>query len=431
MRLLKCLKNDMYLELLCFFFFVLAFTLNNPLDTFNGFYKIFTSSSILLTDYVFVGGIGAAFLNVAINLLFNIILIKILKIEVSGPIFAGMMMIVGFSFFGKNIFNGLPIYLGVWLFSKMKKKPFQNYIITLLFSSGLSPIVSYSIFGFGLPYYFSIPLGIIVGIIVGILIPQFAAHTISFHQGYNLYNTGFALGIISCVFYGIFLLCGLNVEAVKEYDSTNYWVFYYILGVFILGCVIQANILDHNVWKKYYSLLKSSGRLITDYIKDYGKEVVWINYAINGIFLFSLLLIFQIPINGIIFGSIIAVLGCSGFGLHIKNYLPVFVGTVLAFVVRMAVRGSFYIDMNFDLSIIVAIIFATGLAPICGKYGIFYGVLVGFIHIAVIPLMINLQGGFDLYNNGLSCGFEAAIIQVMAENVFGKERRHAKRSKNL
>ena len=34
--------------------------------------------------------------------LFNIILIKILKIEVSGPIFAGMMMIVGFSFFGKN-----------------------------------------------------------------------------------------------------------------------------------------------------------------------------------------------------------------------------------------------------------------------------------------------------------------------------------------
>ena len=168
MRLLKCLKNDMYLELLCFFFFVLAFTLNNPLDTFNGFYKIFTSPSILLTDYVFVGGIGAAFLNVAINLLFNIILIKILKIEVSGPIFAGMMMIVGFSFFGKNIFNGLPIYLGVWLFSKMKKKPFQNYIITLLFSSGLSPIVSYSIFGFGLPYYFSIPLGIIVGIIVGI-----------------------------------------------------------------------------------------------------------------------------------------------------------------------------------------------------------------------------------------------------------------------
>ena len=136
MRLLKCLKNDMYLELLCFFFFVLAFTLNNPLDTFNGFYKIFTSSSILLTDYVFVGGIGAAFLNVAINLLFNIILIKILKIEVSGPIFAGMMMIVGFSFFGKNIFNGLPIYLGVWLFSKMKKKPFQFYIwiwIAILF----------------------------------------------------------------------------------------------------------------------------------------------------------------------------------------------------------------------------------------------------------------------------------------------------------
>ena len=430
MRLLKYCKNNMYLEPLCLFFLLLAFTLDNPVTTLTGFYSILKCPSILLTDYVYVGGIGAAFFNVAINLLFNILLLKILHVEINGPIFAGIMMIVGFSFFGKNVFNGLSIYLGIWIFSRIKKRPFRNYIISVLFSGGLSPIVSYSIYGFGLPYYFSIPLGIVVGVIVGILIPSFAAHTISFHQGYNLYNTGFALGIISCVFYGIFTLCGLKVENVHEYDSTNYWIFYIVLGVFILCCIIQANVLDHKVWKKYLELLKSNGRLVSDYIRDYGRETVWINYAINCIFILLLLMLFNIPLNGIVFGSVVAILGCSGFGLHIKNYIPVFLGASLAFFIKMLVRGSIGIDMDSDLAIIVAIIFSTGLAPICGKYGIVYGILIGFIHIAIIPLMINLQGGFDLYNNGLACGFEAALVQVIAENIFIKERRHAKKSKD-
>ena len=82
MRLFRYLKNNMYLEPLCLFFLILAFTLDNPVNTFTGFYSILKSSSILLTDYVYVGGIGAAFFNVAINLLFNLILLKILRVEI-------------------------------------------------------------------------------------------------------------------------------------------------------------------------------------------------------------------------------------------------------------------------------------------------------------------------------------------------------------
>ncbi|MCI8889005.1 MAG: DUF1576 domain-containing protein, partial [Hungatella sp.] len=38
--------------------------------------------------------------------------------------------------------------------------------------------------------------------------PAFASHTIVFHEGYNLYNTGFALGILSAFFYAIFRFAG-------------------------------------------------------------------------------------------------------------------------------------------------------------------------------------------------------------------------------
>lgn len=429
MRFFLRLKKNMFLEPLCLLLFILSFLISNPLDTFKGFYKILTSSAILITDYVYVGGVGGALLNVSINLLFNLVLLKILEVNMTGPIFAGLTMIIGFSFFGKNVFNTIPIYFGIWLFSKIKHKPYKNYIISLLFSSGLSPIVSYSIYGFNLPYYFSIPLGLAIGIIVGIVIPAFSSHTMSFHQGYNLYNTGFALGIISTICYGIFSLSGLNVVTKSDYDSTNYLIFYILLGGFILLCFIQANIFEKNIWKNYLNLLKSNGRLVSDYIKDYGRDAVFVNYFFNGLFFLLMLLIFKIPLNGVIFGSVIAALGFSSFGFNLKNYLPVFIGSAIAFLIKMLVRNDFNINLEMDLSIIIAIIFASGVSPIAGKYGIFYGILVGFIHISIIPIMINLQGGFDLYNNGIACGFDAAIVAVIADN-FKRVFKHEKKSED-
>src|SRR5690606_18755794 len=127
----------------------------------------------------------------------NLYLIKRLNLKMTGPIFACLLTIAGFAFFGKNIFNAIPIYLGIYLYSKATKTEMKNYVLVLLLSSGISPIVSYLIFGIGLEYYQSIPLGIIVGVFVGFILPAFNAHAIKFHQGYNLYNTGFSMGVLS------------------------------------------------------------------------------------------------------------------------------------------------------------------------------------------------------------------------------------------
>ena len=109
------LRNDSYIELLVILFFSLSFSFNPAVEVLEGYVKILLSPSNLLTDYIFISSIGSAFLNAGFNLLIHLISIKLLKVRVNSPIFAGLMLVTGFSFFGKNIINTIPnsIYNGM------------------------------------------------------------------------------------------------------------------------------------------------------------------------------------------------------------------------------------------------------------------------------------------------------------------------------
>lgn len=440
-RILSYLHAHYYLEIFVFVFFFLAFFIEPIMEAasgngfifhpakqvFAGYFEIMKAPSILVTDYVYIAGLGATFFNVATIMLANIILVQLLRIKMNGPIFAGIIMIGGFSFFGKNLFNTIPIYLGIYFYSLFKKIPFRQLIITILFSTGLSPLVSYAMFGLGLPLGGSIPLGIVCGCAAGFFIPMFASHTIVFHEGYNLYNTGFALGIISAFFFAVFTFCGLKVEAVSLYNYDTSIVFYYILPILSVLCIILAYANDLQVHKKYWNLLKTNGRLISDYGGEFGEDAVLLNFGILGFVLFILCLIFHVPMNGVVFGTIFAAIGFAGYGLHIRNVLPIWVGCGITIFVGMAIKGNY----TLSISSIMMFVFASGLAPIGGRYGIGYGLLIGAMHIIMTPIMISFQGGFDLYNNGLAAGFEAALVTVLAEKIFVRRRKHGRKSKDM
>ncbi len=439
-KIINQLHADFYLQIFAFLFLILSFFIEpllgvaagngyvmNPYEqVFKGYFEIMRSPSILVTDYVYIAGLGATFFNVATILIINLLMIKIMKIKMNGPIFAGIIMIAGFSFFGKNIFNTIPIYLGIYLFSLYKRIPYKTFIITILFSTGISPLVSYAIFGFGLAYYISIPLGIVCGLIVGFILPAFASHTIIFHEGYNLYNTGFALGILSVFFNGIFRLCQLKVETVQLYDYSSSDEFYYLLGSFSLLAVGIALIKNHRCMLNYWNLLKSSGRLITDYATDYDNETVLYNFGILGLVLFFICVIFRVPMNGVVFGSILSILGFAGYGLHLRNVLPIWIGAGLMIYIGMLVSGNY----ELSISAIMMFVFASGLAPIAGRYGIIYGLFAGALHVIVTPLMLSFQGGFDLYNNGFSAGFVAALVTVLADKILKGRKKRGRKSKD-
>lgn len=412
MRFIEYLKKSFYLPILALIMIILAFIFNTPKEIFVGYKNILLSSSILTTDYIAIGTLGGALVNAASILILNLVILRLLNLRMSGLIYAALYMILGFSFFGKNILNSLPIYIGIYLYAFLNKIPVKNLVISLLFSSGISPLVSYLIFGFDLAYYISIPLGIGAGIVAGLMVPAISSHTIKFHQGYNLFNVGFSLGIISLAFNGVLRAFNLRASEISILSNDHNLFLYLFVAILALVLLIAGIILNPKSFKMIPDLYKRSGRLVSDYIRDYGVSIVMINQASLLTFEILICLIFKIELNGAIFGTILAVSGFAGAGLHLKNTSFVMLGAILMCLITKTNITS--------TSIIIGILFSAGLAPIAGRYGIVAGIIAGMLHIAILPLCRSFQGGYDLYNNGFCAGFVACILIAIIE-AFKKE----------
>ena len=63
-----------------------------------------------------------------------------------------------------------------------------------------------------------------------------------------------------------------------------------------------------------------------------------------------------------------------------------------------------------SLAVLLAALFGTSLAPVAGSFGWLAGILTGFIHLSVVMNVGYLHGGINLYNNGFSAGFVAAVL---------------------
>ena len=412
MRFIEYLKKSFYLPILALIMIILAFIFNTPKEIFAGYKNILLSSSILTTDYIAIGTLGGALVNAASILILNLVILRLLNLRMSGLIYAALYMILGFSFFGKNILNSLPIYIGIYLYAFLNKIPVKNLVISLLFSSGISPLVSYLIFGFDLAYYISIPLGIGAGIVAGLMVPAISSHTIKFHQGYNLFNVGFSLGIISLAFNGVLRAFNLRASEISILSNDHNLFLYLFVAILALVLLIAGIILNPKSFKMIPDLYKRSGRLVSDYIRDYGVSIVMINQASLLTFEILICLIFKIELNGAIFGTILAVSGFAGAGLHLKNTSFVMLGAILMCLITKTNITS--------TSIIIGILFSAGVAPIAGRYGIVAGIIAGMLHIAILPLCRSFQGGYDLYNNGFCAGFVACILIAIIE-AFKKE----------
>jgi len=388
---------------------IISIILLNPNSVLNDYVTILTSPSILLTDYISIASIEATFLNAIITTFASYLLVRILKQEISAPIIAAFFMIFGFSFFGKNIIGVTPLYLGVFLYSKINKIQVKAVIITLLFSSGISSLVSFLLFGTAMHFLVAIPVALLIGMVVGYLVPILNAHTLRFHQGYNLYASGFSMGLLSLIVYGVLLALGINVNRPILTIDFNHQIFLYSL-LFTLGVILTiVGFLKKDLLNNYKKILNSSGRLITDYFRISNISTTLFNMGTLALLCSVTALVLQFQMSGALFGTIIAVVGFGTFGKNSFTCAPILLGAILAV--------YFFPSLSFDTGTTIAIFFATALAPMTKEFGIFGGMLVGAIHVIIISLTLNFQGGFDLYNNGFSTGFIAAICVPVFESL--------------
>lgn len=402
---MKLLKNYyppyVILSILYLFFIVFAFCLDTPYEIFSGLKAIILSSDILITDYMAVGGIGAALVNAALTSLLSLLLLMIIGIKPNGSTIMSLWLMTGFSFLGKNIFNIWPIILGVYLFSKYQKEPFLNYILVALLGTSLSPVVSQVSFSNNITGPIPVILGILIGIAVGFVLPPIASHSIKAHNGYNLYNIGFASGLLATLLMSIMRSFGIDLDSRLIWHTGSNKILFILLMICCLYLILIGVIYGKNKKTNLTNINKQTGRLISDFYIVFG-ETTYINMGILGILATCFVILIGGDLNGATICGIFTIIGFSCFGKNVKNTIPIIIGATIA--------AIFNVNEVTSPSLLLSILFSTTLAPICGKFGWKYGVLAGIIHVNIVTNIGYLHGGLNLYNNGLAGGFVAMIL---------------------
>ena len=382
---------------------------NSPKEIFDGMNTIFFSPSNLTTDYIEIANLGAALFNSGMMTILSIFLARRVGAMINGPLIAGIFIVSGFSFFGKNILNSIPITIGVYLYARSIKTPFKNYILPALFGSCLGPLVSEIAFGMNLDLFKGILIGYLAGIFVGYIIPPLSQSFLRFHRGFSLYNVGFTAGIIGMFITATFKMFDVNIETVSYISSGHDLELSIILYIIFVVMVFIGILKSGNIIKEYKELLKNTGQLVADFFDLYGYGITLFNMGVMGIFFTTYILLIGGELSGPVVGGILTVVGFSSFGKHPKNTIPILIGA------RLAVLLNIY-DENSASSLMI-MLFGTNLAPVCGKYGFIAGTIAGFVHVAVVSNLAYLHGGLNLYNNGFAGGFVAATLVPLYDSI--------------
>lgn len=395
-------QKALILSILPILFLVMAFVMDTPSNISSGLHKIFLTPGVLLTDYIEVGGISATLVNVSLLTLVSILILYKLKVNFNGMAIASLYMLAGFGFFGKNITNVWPVFLGGYLYSKYHEIDFREIALLMLFATSLAPMVSQ--IAFGSPYSASVgyTLGMVFGVLIGFIMPVLAPHVLKFYDGYNLYNAGFAAGILGTILVSLMRSYGFEFES-NMILSTQYDLFFKIFFIiFFIGLFSLGFIINGRVMKGYKKLNERTGKSVTDFTQLDGYGLTFINMALTGFLALIYITVSGGVINGPIVGAILSLMGFSAFGNHLRNSIPIMLGVIIASLLNVW-------DIN-STPVIIAGLFGTTLAPIAGKYGSIWGTVAGFIHLSVVMNIGGLHGGMNLYNNGFSGGIVAGAL---------------------
>ena len=268
-------------------------------DLLSDWGRIIQAPSVLITDYFTLAGPGAALVNAGVVGLIGLGLLTVVGTQISGGAIAAMFTMTGFAFFGKTPLNVLPIFLGVYLFSLAKQSRFQSYILVAMFGTSLGPLVSHVTFGLGAHWFW----GLAAGAAAGFVLPALAPHLLHNHQGYNLYSTGFAAGIVGMFALALLKSFGYTSTPVlcwsSEYSSALFAFFaLYFISMIVLGWAGGATI------GKLKSLMQFPGAMVTDFTIQVDHATTFANMGLLGLVGLAYCYLVSGTLNGPLLGEI-------------------------------------------------------------------------------------------------------------------------------
>ncbi|MBX8938898.1 DUF1576 domain-containing protein [Enterococcus gilvus] len=368
-----------------------AFFLASPEKLISGMEQIVRSPSNLITDYVHIAGVGAAFLNSGLVTLSSLFLLRKHKHHFCSLTVSVIMMLSGFSFFGKNIVNSAPIILGCLIYLRIHHSGRQDLLVMGLLSTCLSPIVSTI---YCAPDHSAISnkfIALVAGLLIGYtILPIFEflkVHT----KELNLYNMGFSAGFIGVIGN----LTTRNILAIKIVPHALSFEHHHALLIFLAALFTLPFLVFLYFYKKN---IDRSKHLFLD-LKKIARFSLYGYLAV----IFTLLL--KVPLSGILVGAILTFAGFSMYNFKFRYFFFPALGVFLTALLL-------YRDAATTNNIVI-ILFASTLSPMTRKYGLVTGTLSGALFSLITRNTQYLTAGINLYN----CGFAGGITVLLMDFV--------------
>ena len=251
------------------------------------------------------------------------------------------------------------------------------------------------------------------GLVIGFLLPAIARFTTRIHQGYNLYNVGFAAGILGLGIASVLKGFGVEFAAGDAWSQEGHSLLCVLTAAVLLMLLAAGIAAGCRSWGAYRRVLRHSGRAVADFVLLDGPGLSLVNMALTGAIGFGYLLALYpqgVRLNGPLVCCIFAMTGFGAFGKHPKNVLPVMGGAVLAALLLVAVPVT-------SPGVLLATLLCTCLAPVAGQFGWGWGLAAGFIHMTIVQNTSILHGGMNLYNNGFAAGLVCILLIPIIKSI--------------
>lgn len=402
-------QNRLILRIVVFYaliFTLFGLVMASPGQIVTGLVQILTTRDALITDYIGVGGLGAAFVNAGLLTLIACLIYQLTQSPISGAAVASLFLMLGFGLFGKNLLNVWPVIAGVVLYARFKRESFGTYIHVAFFGCALAPVFSEILYSSVLPLRVSLPLALVTALLMGFVLPPVAAQCFKAHEGFNLYNLGFTAGILGLLVVALYKSYGFVPDPVMIWTSENRTILATFLALVFGSMILGGFCLDRQAFKQLPVVIRLSGQAPTDFIAAVGAGPTFVNMGLCGLIGLVYVLLTGAAVNGPTIGGILTIAGFAAFGKHPVNIVPILLGIVV---------GSLGKPWNInDPAIALAALFGTTLAPIAGQFGWQWGIVAGVLHSSAVQTVGYTHGGLNLYNNGFAAGIVAmALVPVI------------------
>ena len=105
-------------------------------------WNIFTGPAKLVTDYFSLGCLASTLFNAGVCGLACIIIIFITRVRANSTTFAAYILVIAHCFYGLNLVNMWPSFVGVLVYCWIKKIPVRKNLHIAMFATALSPFIS-------------------------------------------------------------------------------------------------------------------------------------------------------------------------------------------------------------------------------------------------------------------------------------------------